>query len=483
MMIRLNTILLLLLSLCCFCTASGQAISEDDLPLSNGEGLPPLVIQTDSVLDERPEESYDSIVYKPRTSTIHIPIDINIPFIERKLNEEFEGLLFEDNNIEDDSIMAKAWKESDFKISYVDQTLYYSIPIKFWIKKRFDLGLTSSDREIEGAIKINLKTVISLSKNWDLLPQTSIESYTWIRKPTMKVAFMNVPITYFVNKTLDENKSLIQTTIDNSLKENVPLRTYVQNIWETVQDPIDISTEGYKAWLKSTPQQLYCTPIKGYQGIINTTIGVKCLMEVFLGKIPLVLRKETELPKLSIYTQTDENYNLNIMADVPYYVIDSVAKKTMIGQMFGQGRNSIVVDSIEVYGQNKKLIIGLDIVGFVNGKIYLECVPYYNADDYTIRVKDVDYKMKTKNLIARTVNLFYKKGMKKKIEENLIISLKDEFYLVKELSRSELFNMQIIDNVKLDGMINELNVENIFITQNGLRISLQITGKLRMKIE
>jgi len=483
-----HTIYLFVVLLLSFNVKAGEKSTSTDeqlLELTLKDSLPN--VSTDSISqglnENRPEESYDEIVYTPKTSTIHVPIDINVLFLEKMLNQEFDSLLYEDNNIEDDSLMVKTWKAKDFKIQYEGSQLTYSIPIKFWIKKRFDLGITTTDREIEGAIDIHLKTIVNLSKNWELITKTDVENYTWIQKPTLKMGFMDIPITYFVDKIIKGNKSDINKKIDESLKEYVPMKTYAQNIWTSVQNPIDISTNGYQAWIKTVPQQIYTTPIIGYQGKISTTIGVKCQMEIFMGKAPSVCKTEKKLPQLTMYARTDDNYAINILADIPYYVIDSVAKGVMVGQRFGEGKKSVVVDSIDIFGQNDKLIVGLDVSGFINGTIFLESVPYYDPATYSIRVRDVDYKLKTKNILAKIVNLFYKKGMKKKLEEELVFSLKDEYYLVKDMTRSELFNMEVVKNVKLDGFINDMNVENIFIAPHGLKIGLVLHGKLKVLVE
>ncbi|MFA6778737.1 MAG: DUF4403 family protein, partial [Paludibacteraceae bacterium] len=83
----------------------------------------------------------------------------------------------------------------------------------------------------------------------------------------------------------------------------------------------------------------------------------------------------------------------------------------------------------------------------------------------------------------KIVNLFYKRGMKKKLEEELTFSLKDEYYLIKDMSRSELFNMEVVQNVKLDGFINDMNVDEIFIATHGLKVSLSLHGKLKVLVE
>lgn len=457
-------------------------IAEDFFPSDAIDNLS-ISERLDSMTEERPEEEYQEISYTPKTSTLHIPLDINISFLERKLNETFNGVLYEDNDIEDDSLMVKAEKAKDFKINYENNVLEYQVPIKFWIKKRFDLGITHTDKEIEGAIDLKFRTSINLSKDWKIITKTEILEYSWIKKPVLKVGFVDVRITFIVDKIIKDNKRDIQLAIDKAINEQVPLRTYAQSLWDMVQDPIDISTAEYKAWIKTTPTQIYTTPIVGYQGKINSTFGIKCLMEVYLGNAPSFIKKESALPPLTMYAKTDEQFKMNILADIPFTLLDSMAQGLMVGQTFGEGKKSVVVDSVEIFGQNEKLIVGLGVIGFINGQIYLECVPYYDPKTFSIRVRDVDYKIKTKNILAKIVNLFYKKGMKRKLEEGLVFSLKDEYHLVKEMSRSELFNMEIVPNVKLNGFINDLNVDNIFITKLGLKVSMDLYGKLKISIE
>ena len=123
------------------------------------------------------------------------------------------------------------------------------------------------------------------------------------------------------------------------------------------------------------------------------------------------------------------------------------------------------------------------VSGFINGKIYLTATPYFDQATSSIKMRDVDYRITTKNVLAKIVNLFYKKGLKKKIEENLVFSLKEELSLVKEMSRSELFNMEVFKNVHVNGFVDKLNVNKIFLTEEGIKVDLDLKGKLNVKMQ
>ena len=450
---------------------NGSEILNDTIP-----------IPTDS-LEAQPDEVYEEIVYTPKTSTLHIPITINVSLLEKKLNDRFSDLIYEDNNIEDDSLMIKAWKAKDFKIAYDGNVLSYAIPIKLWIKKRFSLGFTHTDQEIEGSIDLKLKTSINFTKDWNLVTKTDFVEYEWIQKPVLKLGIVDVPITTLVNQILKANKKTLTQKIDETVKKNVPLSQYIHDIWSIVQDPIDVSTEDYKVWLKITPKNLYTTPIAGTAGQIRTTIGIRCLAEVYMDHIPAEKQKELSMPPFKMYNSTDEKVKLNVLADIPYTTIDTLAGNIMTGETFGDGKHQITVDSMTFYGQMDKMIIGVHVHGFINGAIYLSGVPYYEKETSSIRISEVDYKLKTKNILAKVVNLFYKKGLKKMIEENVVISLKDKLEWVKEMSRSELFNRELLDNVYLNGFLNDLDVDAIHLTKDGLKVSINLGGKFSLKVE
>lgn len=482
----MKVVKLLFIAIMIFQTTNAKKATVEEITIEDTQLVSELTdtITSDSVFyEERPEETYEEVVYTPKQSILHIPININVSLLENKLNENFSGLLYEDNNIEDDSLMIRAWKERDFKISYEQNILNYKIPVKIWIKKRFGLGFTHTDQEIEGTIDIDMKTAINFSKDWGLITKTEMLQYNWIKKPVLKLGIVEIPITSIVDKILKDNKQLLNETVDETVKKYVPLQNYIQEIWESVQNPIDISSSGYKAWIKITPKNIYTTPITGKQGQINTTIGIKCLSEIYMDVPPNESPKETKMPRFQMFTNTDEQVKVNLLADVPYTTVDSIANDLMKGEQFGEGRHTIIVDSMEIYGQKEKMMIGVHVHGFINGAIYLEGIPYFEQSTTSIRIKDVDYKLQTKNVLAKIVNLFYKKGLKKMIEEKLIISLEDEFALIKESSRDELFNKKLMENVYMNGMLNQLNVEDIFLTPKGLKIGIILSGKLNVRIE
>ena len=140
---------------------------------------------------EKPPESYLNAVFKPEISTISIPIKLNMMDIEKSVNRQFLGLIYEDNDLSDDNMQIKIWKSKSFEFKAENNQLKYTIPLKIWTKfgwkiERF--GMSISDYyEANGELSISFSTGITINQDWDIITSTKIVSHQWISRPTMRV--------------------------------------------------------------------------------------------------------------------------------------------------------------------------------------------------------------------------------------------------------------------------------------------------------
>lgn len=477
---------IILLSFCILQSAYARKEVVDDindLPLDTLLSVKVDSLEIDSTTIEAPEEVYDKFYYIPRTSTIHIPMSINIPLIERRLNEAFSGLIYNDSIIDDDGLELKAWKTRNIKLKYQADTLFYTIPVKIWAEKRFDLGITTTDKELNAEIEIDFQTTINFSKDWKLLTHTTILDYRWLSKPTIKILGMNMSISFLADQLIASNRNDFNKEIDKALNEQIPLADYMAEIWTSMQEPISTNASGYQIWIVASPENIYCTPLLGDLGKLTTTLGIKTKLDLFVGNQNPGSRRKTKLPPLKMYSNCMDTIDIGVLTDLPYELMDSVAMDLLKGTTFGEGRHSISVDTIFFYGKKDKLVIGLGVSGFINGKIYLESVPYFDKENVSIKVTDVDYKLDTRNVLAKIVNLFYKKKLKEKLENEFELPLRTEFEMIKEFGRNSIFDTEIFPDIKINGRLDDIGVERIQITPIGLKVSLDINGKLRLSVD
>jgi hypothetical protein len=80
------------------------------------------------------------LVYDANPSFINLPITVKLTDIENQTNSILTGLIYEDNNIEDDDIEMKIWKQAPIKIqndpANPDKKIKTILPLKATIKYR-----------------------------------------------------------------------------------------------------------------------------------------------------------------------------------------------------------------------------------------------------------------------------------------------------------------------------------------------------------
>ncbi len=90
---------------------------------------------TSKITSLKPEpDNAAEVVYDNPPSFISMPVDIKLKDIEYQVNKYMTGLLYEDNNVNDDNVAIKIYKTAPISISNVNGKIQTKLPIKANIK-------------------------------------------------------------------------------------------------------------------------------------------------------------------------------------------------------------------------------------------------------------------------------------------------------------------------------------------------------------
>lgn len=263
-----------------------------------------LVSCSPSIVADKPAESFTPKEYKPEVSTISVPVEIELSQINKLVNNSLKGLLYEDNSLENnggDNLMLKVYKQDDITISALGDLISYRVPLKIWLKGGFKvekLGVPISHyEETEFALALNFTTKVGLNASYGINTQTSIKSYDWIQKPTLKWGPFEIPVNSVVDVLIKTQQNKLTPIIDEQAQKAVDLKKYVDDAWKTIQKPIEVSKE-YKTNLKITPSEIFMTQINGQSGKLNSILGIKAVTEVVVGDAPVA--SNVALPNLKL---------------------------------------------------------------------------------------------------------------------------------------------------------------------------------------
>ena len=424
----------------------------------------------------------NSVVFKNKVSFISMPIEITLKELEQQLNKNVTGLIYNDSILSDDKTEMKIWKTAPIKISEKEGSIVSVIPLKIWAKFKYGtdfMGLNDT-REINlnGTITLDSKTHLS---NWKLTTVSKIEDFEWSESPTILVAGKNIPITYIINPTLSLFKSKISKKIDEAIDKTCDFKPQVLSVLEKLSTPF-LTSEQYETWFKMVPMELYVTEAKLSKSKITLNMGLKCNMQTMVGQEPKNSFDATKII-LKPVASIPENTTVSVVAVSTYESASKIVTKNFQGQEFASGSRKIVVQKVDLWQKDGKMIIALDILGSINGTIYLSGIPNYNPITKEIYFDQMDYVLNTKGILTKSANWLLQGTILRKIQENCRYSIKGNLEEGKKSMNPYLSNYSPMKGVFVNGTLNDFEIEKVELTDKAIIAFITTSGKMSISID
>jgi len=416
-------------------------------------------------------------------SFINIPVSIQLKDIETFTNNVLQGLLHEDMDIEDDDIKMKVWKEAPIEIRYENGKIKSVFPLKAQVFYR--IGTRKLGFDLFDTREFNLSgTVTMLSdvglRNWNMQTKTTLKSLVWKEHPTIKILGQDIRITNLITPAIGLFQKGIAQTIDAAIGESLNFKPNVLDALETVCAPFQMS-ETYESWLRIVPVELYTTDAVLDKEEVRFTMGMKCIMETIVGKEP-VSKFDREKIVLKPVTKIPNKVTTGIVALVSYEDASRLMTNNFKGEEFGSGSKKVSVTNVEIWQNNKKLIIGLDLKGAVNGSIYLSGYPQYNATTQEIYLDQLDYVLDSKSVLAKTANWLASKTILLQLQENCRYSIKSNLEEGKQNIATYLNNYSPMPGVFVNGTLQDIAFQNIQLTNSAIAAFIKIDGTVSIEV-
>ncbi|MCU0470458.1 MAG: DUF4403 family protein [Arcicella sp.] len=463
------------------CASSNQQSSSNNKAGGGGK----------TVTQSNPEAPKESYLYNGKQvekniSTIGIPFEITMADVERQINANVKDLVYEDNSMEDnnyDNFMCKVNKRENISVTAQNETFTFLVPLKVWAKVGYKvLGVNIPPQELNFDFNVKFGSKFSIAPNWEATVHSFPIGYEWVKKPTVRLAGVDIPVTGLVEKALNSKQDAILKALDDAVRKNVEIKKYIVQAWNTAMQPYLLS-EKYRTWLKVTPTELQMTPLTTVNNRVKATIGIKAITETITGTKP-TFTPVTSVPDLKLVTQISDDFQVGIMAEIPLSEAAKLTGDTLVGQNFAfkDGKYNVKVTEIDIYGDNDKMVIKSGLSGSINGKIYFKGVPAYDPATKSVYLNDFDYDLKTKNVLVSTANWFFQGKFAKSMQESLTFNIGGQIDEMKKQVQANL-NKPVSKGVTLNGNITELTPDKVYLTPNSIIAVINAKGRLDIKID
>jgi hypothetical protein len=431
-------------------------------------------------------ESYNSPITTASTlSSVHIPVRWSQSDIEQMLNNQITGVLYEDMSLDGDGLKIKATKSKSIKIRLEGMSMTYRVPVQLWIfKKLLETKLTGvRGIEAEGEISLTFKTVLNIQPDWSLQSKTELTGYEWLKNMAVKTGLGNLDVKYIASIIVDRTKNELTKSIDASIRRSVDLPSRMNDVWKMLQNPIQLD-ETYPLWLKLAPQTVSVTALTAAGDELTAMIATSGMTSALMSQTQPVFESNTSLPnfELSKDILTKDDFEINLIADVPMQEAEAIARKMAVGQSIQMGGQIIKISSLSLFGQGQQLVVNAGFTGNYSGNVSLIGTPVFDETTNMLRLENVNYELSDINFLLRSALWLFEGVIAKKIKEKTTIPIGSQLNEIKVTMNEKLQNYVLNNFTTINGQVEHLNIKQLEITTDGIKIQTHATGRLGVQI-
>ncbi len=444
-----------------------------------------LLIRCNVLKPTMPIESYRLASQKPQTSIINLSADLEVSKLEKLINEHVDSILYQDTSFTDnnnDNLKVKAWKAGDVKLRFEQDELSWELPARVTFQKGvklfgYNLPMINS-WEYSGQIRLRYKTKLAVNRDWSIKTSTISDGYVWTKKPAVKIGGMDIPVTIIANLLLPSYLETFSTQIDEVIASDFDFRGFAEKGWSMMFNPFKIPGD-YNAWLSVTPYSVAIVPVQGSAGHIRLGAAVTSDVVCLLDNVP-PSGKVAALPSIQPLKLASDTFKINLLTDIPYTTINRKIMEQMGDSTFVFGTRRIRFETFRVFGTNEKMAVETKVSGSIKGLLYLTGVPYFHAEDTTLRIKELKFDLKTRNLAMKSAKWLFNGKIERMITRSVAIPFRSNVTEVEQQLTQYFNHYPLGFGFELNGRLARLSVSELYLSPESVKANVVFSGNLSL---
>ena len=443
----------------------------------------PFLSQTNFRLDSLPE------------SELSVPVQINLkPFY--KLAEESVDTVFTSPNWPEDWVAIDcanrykySFRRGPLTFSAIGQSLnmgftgYYKIigSTRVCIGNTVVTPWTPACRcgfdEGERRVKVNFTNSVSILPDYKIKINIKRPEPEPLDKCT--VCFFGTDITGLVMDGLKKELDLSKKAIEDSFGL-VDIKSQVQQLWNRLTPSYNILGLG---WLQINPQRIKLNNLSARNDSLQIILGLTARPVIRFEK---PMDYKTLVPDMD-NTPAKPGFNIFMDAVLNYDSLSQILNAKIKGQQFefkkGGVNKTVIINDCRIYGSgNEKMIIKMSFSGTNSGIAYFTGKPAYNEKEKILEIKDIDFDVKTKNLLLNNADWMFSRRITNEIASRTRFDLSKYIDTVKILINTQ-FNREWLKGIKTTGTLNDIKIAGIYPLSEHLVIRSNASGSLAIKVD
>ena len=173
-------------------------------------------------------------------------------------------------------------------------------------------------------------------------------------------------------------------------------------------------------------------------------------------------------------------------AILSYDSLGKILNSKLAGKEFdfkkGFIKKKFILDSCQIYGGGfDKMVIKINFSGTNTGIFYLVGRPMFDPDKRMLEIKEVDFDIKSKNILLGSADWLFDKKITKEIIKQSRFDL-GAYIDSAKITMNQQLNTDLAKGVHSVGNIQNITLSGIFPMQNQLIIRSKCEGELAVRV-
>ena len=318
------------------------------------------------------------------------------------------------------------------------------------------------------------KARFGMESSIELLPNYKIKTVSKITElkaiDPIKLAF-GLDVTNMVLNQVKPYLNDAMKMVDAEVAK-IDVKALIEPAYKEMQQGISLNGMGM---LYLNPQALSISPLVFNKNSMKASVGIKATPEI---RSQAVANKIQKLPNLSTYVKND---GFSVYTDIRMHY-DTLAKQIMgfLGdQKFESGSQYITIKGLRLFAVESRLGVEVDFIGTKKGTLYLTGVPVYDSLAQQIRVDDLQFDLKTKNILLKSAKWLLSDKIRKEMQKAMNMDMKPQIIEAKKMM-NEALNTKYDQGVTLKGKVKDLNITDYQMRAEELWVRAFVSGTLKV---
>ncbi|MEN9547969.1 MAG: hypothetical protein RIR12_560 [Bacteroidota bacterium] len=260
----------------------------------------------------------------------------------------------------------------------------------------------------------------------------------------------------------------------------VDIRSRFQQVWDQLSKSYNLNGLG---WLQINPQKVRINNLYIQKDSLHVFLGLSAKPVISFEK---PVDKQSKIPNLAPFSKK-QGFSIFLDAVLNYDSLSNIIDQNLTGKEFdfkkGFIKKKFIIDACKIYGGGfDKLVIKINFSGTNKGIVYLVGRPVYDADKKRLEVKDIEFDIKSKNVLLSTADWLFDKKITKEIAEQAQFDLSNYIDTAKVTINQQL-NQEWMKGIRSYGSIKDIKLIGIYPMQKHLVVRSNCTGQLAVDVD